>query len=222
MQVADLKKGDKKKLKQEQRELVQLRKQSEELVKQLSKERQKILGETKKIEEAKGERAAISFGKHFESQAKAYRKEAVRWLENRNKYITWLFRLVVANFLLYIVLFITNKLNLWPRLEPTEFFTLEYGLVNFALLTLLSYGVSFASRNYNVNSNLLTVNLHRKNVAETVKDFSESGLKEEDRSKVLDHGIDAMFKHLPIGYLPKVESKDEGPIGSLLSLLRRN
>lgn len=220
-QEADLKKGDKKKLKQEQKELVQLRKQSEKLVKQLNKERQKILKETKEIEEAKGERAAVRFGKHFESQAKEHSIEAKSWLRLRNIFFAILIIVITSNVLGYFILFIRHKLYS-GNMKPSEFFTLEYGLAKLALLSILSYGVSFSSRNFNVNSNLATLNRHRKNVAETLSDFLETNPEKEDRSKIVEKATDAMFKHQPIGYLPKIESKDDGPIGNILNFFRQS
>ena len=227
-QEAELKSKDKKSIKQEQRQLAQLRKQTVRLVKQLENERdsitretKKIIRETKKIEKAKGERAAVSFGKHFESQALEYKKDAKTWLAERNSLFAKLYFVIKANLTAYGFFFLTDLLGWWPHLEPIDVFTLQYGLVNFALLSLLSYGVSFASRNYNVSSNLQTVNLHRKNVAETFKDFYGSGLKDEDRSKILEEGVSSMFKHLPIGYLSKAESRDDGPVPSFLKLINR-
>lgn len=220
-QEADLKEKDKKQLKQEQKELVQLRKQSEELVEQLSKERQKILKETKKIEEAKVQRASVRFGKHFESQAGENGGESEKWLRWRGIFFWALVIIIGLNVLGYFGLFIGNSVN--PNvIKPREFFTLEYGIAKLALLSILSYGVSFSSRNYNVNSNLSALNKHRKNVAETLNDFLESNPEKEDRSKIVENATDAMFKHQPIGYLPKIESKDDGPLGNILNIFKQS
>lgn len=210
-QEAELKDEDKKKIREEQKELSQLRKKHEELVAAL---------ETKKeeIESTSGEIAAITFGKHFESEVKFHKRNASSWLTRRNQYFKWLRNLILINFALYLVFFITNFFNIWPNIKPSEFFTLEYALVNFALLSLLTYAISFSSRNYSVNSNLKVINLHRKNVAETMNDFLVQGDKNVDfRLRIIEKGTDAMFKHLPIGYLSKNESNEHGVLSSLMN-----
>lgn len=220
-QEADLGQEDKKKLKQEQKELVQLRKQSEELVKQLNEEREKIQEQKKKIESVRGETAAVRFGKHFETQAKENDEESKSWLKWRNIFFWVLLVIIALNVIGYFGLFFGNKIN--PNIiKPRELFTLEYGIAKLALLSILSYGVSFSSRNFNVNSNLNALNKHRKNVSETLNDFLESNPEKEDRSKIVENATDAMFKHQPIGYLPKIESKDDGPIGNILNIFRQN
>lgn len=219
-QEVDLKKKDKRKIKQEQKELAQLRRQSEKLVKELSIEKRKIQEEKKKIESAKGERAAIRFGKHFESQTKEYSKGTQKWLKLRDIFFTILLIVILLNIFGYLTLFFRHILYS-GNIRPSEFFTLEYGLVKLALLSILSYGVSFSSRNFNVNSNLGALNKHRKNVAETLNDFLESNPEKEDRSKIVENATNAMFKHQPIGYLPKIESRDDGPIGNMLNFFKQ-
>jgi hypothetical protein len=201
---------DKKKLQNELNELASVRKNYESLVKGIQEE-------NKKLSTQKGERAAIKFGKHFESQYIENEGEAKDWLEKREIWFKWLMYIITANLILYVFLFITNKLAWWPHLAPKEFFTLEYGLVKLALLSLLSYAISFTSRNYNVNSNLVVLNKHRKNVAETLNDFLDTELEKEDRSKIVEQATASMFDHKPIGYLPKIESKDDGPLASIVN-----
>lgn len=222
-QEVELKSKDKQKIQNEQKELQQLRKQSEGLVKQLTEEREKIQNETIRIESAKGERAAARFGKHFENQVKENREAAQKWLELRNKFFLAIFWVIIANLIIYFYLFIANKVNWWPYFPPKDFFTIEYGIVKFALLALLSYGVAFCSRNYNIQSNQATSNQHRKNVADTLTDFLNSNPQPEDRAELIKQGTETMFKHLPIGYIPKIESKDDGPIASIFNtILKQN
>jgi len=216
-QEASLKSKDKKQIQKEQKELIQVRKQYDSIISQLSEELNKLRKEKNKIESTRGEIGATKFGKHFEYQASEYEKATVKWLKARDNWFSWLLKIIIANLVVYFYLFVANKLKWWPNFPPKEFFTLEYGLVKLALISLLSYAISFSSRNYNVNSNLVALNKHRKNVAETVDDFLASGIDKEYRSKIIDQGTEAMFKHLPIGYLPKMESKDEGPVSSLIT-----
>lgn len=220
-QEVELRSKDRQNLAQQQKEVQQIKKNTEEIFLELQNELTKLKAEKEQVASKKGEIAAVRFGKHFENEAKAYAVNADLWLNKRDNFFKWLLRIVLCNFSLYIFLFITNKLQLWPFFPPKEFFTIEYGIVNLALLSLLSYAVSFSSKNYNVNSNLETTNKHRKNVSETLTDFLASGVEQEEKLKILEQATSAIFKHLPNGYLPKIESKDDGPVQSLIDTLLR-
>lgn len=205
-----------------QEQVIQFKKRTEELTKQLLTAEQKIKSETKQIESAKGERAAVRFGKHFEDQAREYQGETKKWLGLRNIFFWILFLIIVLNVIGYFVLFILHKIN-QNNIKPEDFFTIQYGVAKLALLSILSYAIAFSSRNFNVNSNLSSLNRHRKNVAETLNDFLETNPEQQDRSKIVESATEAMFKHQPIGYLPKIESKDDGPIPSVINnFLKQN
>jgi hypothetical protein len=206
--------------KQKQEKLSQLKQQTEVLTKELVTANQTIKKETKKIEASQGERAAVSFGKHFEAQVNENSTSAKIWLDRRNKFFWTLFWIILINIVGYFYLFTANKIHWWPYFPPKDFFTVEYGIIKFALLALLSYGLAFCSRNYDIQSNQATSNQHRKNVAETLKDFLNSNPMPEDRAELMKQGTETMFKHLPIGYIPKIESKDEGPVASVLNVLK--
>lgn len=219
-QEASLRSQDRGELAKQQKAAVQAEKEYKILADKFKKDLEVLEDRKSEIESKRGEIAATTFGKHFESQANTHKKNAASWLKIRNNYFNGLGFVIITNFIIYIVLFITHKLTVWPNLDPSEFFSLAYGLVNFALLSLFTYAISFSSKNYNVHSNLKIVNLHRKNVAETISDFLSSNNTNDDlRSKILDRGVDAMFKHLPIGYLPKVEAGDSGIFSSLLNTI---
>jgi len=204
--------ADKRKLADEQKQLSEIRKSYEKIV-------EDIRNKTEQISKAKVEQAAKSFGKHFEIQAKINQTEANKWLIKRNSWFWCLMIVISINLIFYIYLFITFKIGTWPFMKPSDFFTLEYGLVKLAIISLLSYAISFASRNFNVNSNLVSLENHRKNVAETLNDFLITELEKDDRSKIVEKATDAMFTHRPIGYLPKIESRDEGPVSSFINLI---
>lgn len=205
-------------LKRLQKETFQTKQEYEKLSSQL-KEQLGVLDKKKKdIADKKGEVAAETFGKHFEMAAKSYEEKADKewYILGRNFFIA-LFIIVVVNFLLYLYLFIGNKVN-WFEMKPTDFFTIEYGLVKLALLILLSYVVGFSSRQYSINSHLAVSNKHRKNIAETMKDFYESDMDATAKSFIINKGTEAMFENLPIGHISKSESKDnDGPVHQIFN-----
>jgi len=215
-QEADTKGKDKKTIQREQKNLIQARKQYDEIISGLKQQQKDLQKEKSKIASSHGEIGAVKFGKHFELQAYENKFEADKWLKRGNVFYWILFVIISLNVIGYFGLFIGNKIN-QNIIQPTEFFTLQYGLAKLALLTIISYAVSFCSRNFNINSNLSALNKHRKNVAETVNDFLFSNPEKEDRTKFLIAATESMFKHQPIGYLPKIESKDDGPIASIIN-----
>lgn len=216
-QEAALQSKDERNLQEEQKTATKARKQSEEILEQLRKELDSIRKETKEVAEASGERAAVTFGKHFESQAGEYSTKAVNWLTQRSTFFKWLLVIIGVNFIFYLFLFITNKLGVKPNIAPGEFFTPEYGVVKLTLLALLSYAIGFAGKNYNINSNLEAVNKHRKNVAETLSDFLKTKPEADDRSQLVKSAAEAMFRNSPSGYGSKRESKDDGPIHEVVN-----
>lgn len=208
-QEAALKSGDKKELQKQQKDIIQLKKEYEEINKQLSNQLKKLVEKENAIESKSGEVAAAVFGKHFESQAAEYEGKAKKWGSTRDRFFKWLLGIIIANFAVYFYLFIASKVEwkMLPGFPPKELFTLEYGIAKLALLIVLSYAIGFASKNYSVNSHLETINKHRKNVAETLKDFLNSKPEQEDRSALVRAGADAMFKNSSTGYI----KKDGGP-----------
>jgi hypothetical protein len=218
-QEAAQKSQDVKELQKQQKIAVQAEKEYKSLTNKLRHELETLQKNKQEVESKRGEVAAVRFGKHFEAQAKENANEAKKWLRWRDIFFIVLLILIIANVLGYFVLFIISKIRP-DGIKPTDFFTIEYGLAKLALLSILSYGISFSSRNFNVNSNLLTLNKHRKNVAETLNDFLESKPDPADRSKIVESATGAMFKHEPIGYLPKIETKDDGPVASFWNILK--
>lgn len=217
-QEAEVESQDTEELKRLQKETFQTKQEYEKLSSQL-KEQLEVLSQKKKdIADKKGEVAAETFGKHFEIATKSYKEKADKkwYILGRNSFIILLV-IVIINFLLYLYLFIGNKAN-WFEMKPTEFFTIEYGLVKLALLILLSYVVGFSSRQYSINSHLAASNKHRKNIAETMKDFYESDMDATAKSFIINKGTETMFENLPIGHISKSENKDnDGPIHQIFN-----
>jgi hypothetical protein len=192
--------------------------QYEKLSEQLSEQLQKLSQQQSAIASKKGEVAAETFGKHFEASANTFADAAEnRWFKlGRASFILLVF-LVTLNILGYLTIFIGQKLGYWAMV-PTDFFTLEYTALKLALLVLLSYIVGFCSRQYGINSHLAVTNWHRKNVAETMKDFYESDLDETAKATIIDRGTESMFKNLPVGYITKSENKDgDGPVHQVIN-----
>lgn len=215
-QVA-LESKDEQELQEERKAVAKAREQSEKLLGQLREEYKKLKEETAEVEQAHGEKAATTFGKHFESQANEYAGRASDWFSDRKTMLKWLFGVIIVNLILYFFLFITNKLDVWPNITTTEFFTLEYGIVKLALVTLLSYVVGYSSKHHRVNLALEADNLHRKNVAETLKDYINSIPVEhrEERVSLTKTGAEAMFTNPSDGYSrTRVE---DGPVREIVT-----
>ncbi len=208
--------ADIKNLEEQQKAAAQAEREYNELATALRKELEELQKRKDEVSASRGEVAAIGLGKYFEAQASAYTVEASEWADKRGKFFNWLMAVIVANLVLYIFLFLTNKVGLWPHLVPSEFFTLEYGLVKLALLGLLSYAIGFATRNYNINAGLIATNKHRKNVAETLADTLASPMSEDAKATLAREAATAMFQNLSVGYIKKEHQNDGGPIFEMI------
>jgi len=213
-QEAARKSQDQRSLAEEQKAATKAKKQYEELYEQLKNQLESLQKQKKEIEVAHGEVATKYLATQFDKQAREYEENAKIWLGRRNKLYLLLLGIIIANFSVYILFFIlykTGKINL----PPHEIFTLEYGFVKLALLAILSYGVGFASKNYNINSHLAAINKHRRNVAQTLEDFLSTN--PDRKTEMLRQATEAMFKHVSVGYIKREEQKDNGPIYEIIN-----
>jgi len=217
-QDAEFGKKEAQDLQEERKRLITERKRAEELNQQLTSELGKLRQQQTAKASVKGEIAAETFGKHFEASADEYKYAAEnRWYKLGYWSFAALFVIVALNFLAYLIIFFGEKSGRWT-MQPSDVFTLEYGLVKLALLLLLSYIIGFSSRQYSINSHLSASNRHRKNVAETMKDFYESDLDESAKRLIIDRSTEAMFKNLPIGHISKSEHRDnDGPVHQVIN-----
>jgi len=116
---------------------------------------------------------------------------------------------VVLNIFLYTGLIFFDK-------NPDKYFTVQYGVAKIVFLSLLSYAIGFASKNYHIYAQLETVNIHRKNAANTMSDLLVANPDKPDvRAEVIRQASEAIFKHLPIGHITKTENQS-GPIAEII------
>lgn len=113
-----------------------LQEQVLKLTTELKEAEKKVKSETTSIKKAKVERAAVRFGKHFELQSQKNETNAAEWLTWRDNFFKTLLLWIGANVIFYFVLFVGNKFNS-KIITPLEFFTIQYGLANFAFLFYL-------------------------------------------------------------------------------------
>lgn len=215
-QEAALKSRDTKELQRQQKATLQAEKDYKDLAEKLKQELEALRKQKGEVETAHGEVAAKMLAVQFDRQAKEDETAASKWLLLRNVLYWTLIGIIGANFIAYLLLFILNKTGK-VGLAPLDIFTIEYGVVKLALLAVLSYGVGFASKNYNVNSHLAAANKHRRNVAQTLEDFLATN--PDRKAEMLHQGTAAMFKHVAIGYIKREEQKDAGPIYEIVNKL---
>ena len=223
-QDTERKSVDKQTIEVERNLLVEARKQSEELVREL----QALKKERDSLKSGKSAIAATKLAIHFNREARSYNTKA-----------NWWFIAVVTGYisLLYFLYKFTSEslryLNQW---SVSQFDTqanigqismqLNYapvvitGFAKFIILAALWYGLSFLIRNYNVNSHLSAVNRHRTAVAMTLDDFLISN--PERQSEMLKNATDAMFKHAPIGFIVKAEKDSGNPILEIVNKIIGN
>jgi len=222
--LAAKKSKNKQELQKQQKVALQAEKEYKELSDKLKVELESLKEQKAKIESTKGDVEATRFGKYFSTQAEEYKEQAQNsWLKNRNRVFKWLIGIIIANLILYLVLFITIKLNWWPRIKPDDFFTEQYGIVKIALIAVLFYSLSFYSKHYKINSNLAAVNKHRQNVADTLSGFLASNPDDKDmRVEMIKQGTNAMFKHIPLGYVNDKGDDEGGPVQEIINYVTKS
>lgn len=222
--------SDKTNLKKQQKEAIEAKKEFEQLsnqlkdqISQLNKQKEEIEKQKNEIASGKGELAVKVLAKHFSEEVKINEKEALKWLKLRGKFYWGLVILIALNIAGYILIFIFgNQLKFIP-LETKSFFTIEYLLLKLAIVSTLSYALVFTSKQYSINSNLASINRHRRNVAMTIDDFLETKPDPEVRSQIIKQGTESMFKQLPIGYIGKNEAKENSPVYEIVNnILKEN
>lgn len=218
-QEADIKSRNGKDI---QKEVLIAQKEAKKLVDELKVELEQVKSKKTNFEIARGQQAAQKFSNYFESQASEYKIQSDEWLNRRTLLFTWLIIIVVGNFVLYFYLFTTYKVEMWPKLNPDEFFTLQYAIAKLVLLSILSYGIAFATKNYHVYAQLETVNIHRKNAADTMNDLIAANPDKEDvRAEIISQAAEAMFRHLPVGHITKGESQS-GPMMEIIERITKS
>lgn len=216
-QNASIQSKDTKKLQDEQKAVAKLKTEYEQIIKQLEQKKSEYEKETIAVQKAAGEKAAVTFGKHFEQQASENKENAEKWEKSRTFLYNLFLVLVVANVVAYLYLFITFKLGIKPHLDPKDFYTLQYGIFKVTLLGLISWAMGYSAKNYYINSHLQALNLHRKNIAETIRDFSKSNPSPEERARVMEMGAEAMFNQGSTGYPQKDGNKEDGPVEKIIT-----
>lgn len=189
----------------------------------LENELQTIRSETERIREvkqetavAKGERATVKIGTHFNSEVKRYELRAKNWF--------WIAVAGYACILIFLIKFAFNTLGYIDLLKDPEQ-TINNAVVWSALISKLVilgaiwYGLHFIVKNYNVNSHLSAVNRHRAAIAGTLEDFIafEEQKDEPKTSEVLTKATDAMFKNVAVGYVTKTEKESANPILQIIN-----
>jgi len=220
------KSADKQELEKQQKAAVQAEQKYRELSNKLEVNLKSLNKLKAKIESTEGEVEATRFGKYFSNQAEEYKAQARDyWLEHRNYIFKWLIGIIIANLLLYLFFFITNKVEVWPKIKPDDFFTKEYGIVKVSLIVVLFYSLSFYSKHYKINSNLAAVNKHRQNVADTLSGFLASNQDPKDeniRTELIKQGTNAMFKHIPLGYVNDKGDDEGGPVQEIINYVTKS
>lgn len=190
---------DEKQLQEELKAASSARKQLEEELVAFRSEREAISAEKKRVESGKGELAATKLALHFESEVNNhYGERAEMW-----------FWVVLASFAVLLV-FIFGVSGYYTFLGDWEQVSLQEGIAKILLFSALWYGLSFAIKNYNVNSHLVAVNRHRAAVARTLEDFLEAAPKRQ--AEMLKNATEAMFNNAPIGFITKAEGESKDPL----------
>lgn len=207
-------------LDKETKKVVQIRAELEKELKTIKEETEKIRSATKDVGSAKGERAAARMAAHFDAEVTKY--------DSKVKFWTWGVGLGYPAILVVLILLWVKTLGQIDDLTLASHATSTAATISnlsanviwstliskLVLIAALWYGLSFVIKNYNVNNHLIAVNRHRAAVARTLEDFIVVEQQQENPrlTEMLQNATDAMFKHIPVGYVSKTEKESSNPI----------
>lgn len=207
---------DEKKIEDEVRRVSQLRKGLAEELESVKSDIEKIRTTGKELGTAKGTRAIVDTGQHFD-------KEVVRY---QNLAKIWLTLAVIG----YIVIVCILALEIFPQIEelidlfnnPEASYISSIWVIVVSKLVILAtlwYGLSFIIKNYNVNSHLASINRHRATVAKTLEDYISVEQQQENPrlSEMLKSATEVMFKNAPIGFISKTEKETGNPVLQIIN-----
>ncbi len=200
-QVA-LENRDERKIQEELQAASKARIQAETVLKELEDKLASLKEEKQKVESGHVELAAVRLARHFNDEVKRYDNLSKDWLKLRSKFYWGIIFLLVG-------FFIFNTFKGWDKLS------LQAGIAKIVLLSAVWYGLSFVTRNYNVNSHLAAVNRHRAAVASTLEDFMASN--PERQADMLKNATEAMFKNSAVGFVTKSEKEMGNPVFEIVN-----
>ncbi len=195
-----LRNQDQQSLAEEQKATVQARKQAEETLSQLQAKLEELTSREQQLENKSGEFGAKALGIHFGTETDNYSDVANKW---------FVASIVAYLFLVFIVIGIGIYYSFFHG-GGWETLTWQEGTAKLFLFAALWYGLTFITRNYNVNSHLAAVNRHRAAVAKTLEDFLASS--PSATGEMLKNGTEAMFRHVAIGFITKAEKDSGNPL----------
>ncbi|MCL5434849.1 MAG: hypothetical protein M1405_00470 [Patescibacteria group bacterium] len=203
---------DVKELQKQQKAAVQAEKEYKTLADKLKQQLNVLEKREQEVETKHGEIAVKLLGEHFAKETNNYSKEAGNWFKTRKTFYTALLIIVSVHYAIYML----SRLGILP-LSLDRFYTIEYGVLALSVITMLWYGLRFTTQNFNITSNLESINRHRKNVAQTLEDFLATNPDPETRTQMIKQGTEAMFKHFPSGYVNKNPQGENHPIYEVIN-----
>jgi len=169
---------------------------------ELDRQEKELEEKKKQVESGHGEFAAVLLAKHFQGEADKYMNKSSDLLKLRSKFYWGIIAIIVIFAIIYFSIG-------WEKIS------LQLGITKIIFLSVIWYGLSFTTRNYNVNSHLAAVNGHRAAVARTLEDFLKSN--PERKSEMLKNATEAMFKHVPVGFVTKSEKDSGNPLFEIVN-----
>lgn len=201
-QEVQLTNKDEKQLQDQLQAVDQARIKSEDALKILEQKIEEINKEKQSVDTKQSQLGVKRLAKHFEEEISFNDKQANKWLEIRNKFY-W----AIGMFILVAVIY--SIVRGWDNISIPE------GVTKAVILSVIWYGLSFATRNHNIYAQLSASNRHRAAVARTLEDFLD--IDPERQADMLRNATEAMCKNLPIGFVSKTEKESSGPIGEIIN-----
>lgn len=159
-------------------------------------EKDTILAEMKgaleKVRQAAAEAGVAQHAIHFKQEAESYQKQSRAWLAS-----AIVFGVIIV---LYALWSFGPQLNDVAMSVPTGPL-IQLSLSRIVIISVLSFGLIWCSRNYAASRHNLVINRHRQNALSTFETFVKASRDDKTKDAVLMQATKSIFSPQPSGYL---------------------
>jgi hypothetical protein len=138
----------------------------------------------------------------FHDQSEKHKKNSRKWLITAG--------IIIGLTIICLIVFFFVLLNNSSLIEK-----IEIGILSITVISILSYTIVIAIRNYFAEKHNELVNKHKANCLDSYSTFAESA-NEEIRSAVLLHATHTIFSHQSPGFLSKEVNQSPTPIMEII------
>ena len=175
---------------------------------QLQDQFETIRNDKESIQKESGINSSKHLSQEFEKQSDMSDIASTKWF----KFSLGFYALIV---IWVIIWFAWYFFNIKPQND--KYLTTEWWIFVVIITSIIFYGLSFCSMNFNIHKNLYSINRHRRNVAESFIWFLENINTSEEKEVFLRDVSRSLFEHQSTGYLDKDQMQISTPVQEMVT-----